>query len=79
MTATLAGPISGGRHGFPQTATPVDLDAAGYVEEEFAFAGEATSYRYTAPPRADGEWSVEPDRTAPYTSRMLVRRPHTTP
>ena len=76
MKATLAGPISGGRHGFPQTATPVDLDAAGYVEEEFAFAGEATSYRYTAPPRTDGEWSVEPDRTAPYTSRMLVRRPH---
>lgn len=76
MTARLTGPISAGIHEFPQTATPVDLDAAGYVEEEFAFTGEATSYRYTAPPGADGEWPVEPDRTAPYTSRMLVRRPH---
>lgn len=76
MTARLTGPISAGIHEFPQTATPVDLDAAGYVEEEFAFTGEATSYRYAAPPGADGEWPVEPDRTAPYTSRMLVRRPH---
>ena len=38
--ATVSGPLSGGQHGFPQTSTPVDLAAAGYVEEEFLLAGE---------------------------------------
>jgi hypothetical protein len=73
--ASVTGPVTGGRHGFPQTATPIDLDAAGYVEEEFFLEGEATSYRYTRAPGPDGAWAVEPADTAPYTTRILVRRP----
>lgn len=73
--ATVSGPLSGGQHGFPQTSTPVDLAAAGYVEEEFLLAGEASSYRYTDAPGEDGEWAAEPADTAPYQTRILVRRP----
>ena len=73
--ATVTGPLTGGQHGFPQTSTPFDLDAAGYVEEEFLLDGEATSYRYTDEPGDDGEWSAEPADTSPYTTRILVRRP----
>lgn len=73
--AAVTGPLTGGQHGFPQTSTPFDLDAAGYVEEEFLLDGEATSYRYADEPGDDGEWSAEPADTAPYTTRILVRRP----
>ncbi len=72
---TVQGPIVDGDHGFPQTATPVDLAAAGYLEEEFFLQGEATSYRYAAPPGEDGVWEAERADTAPYTTRVLVRRP----
>lgn len=72
---TLRGPVTGGSHGFPQTTTPVDIGAAGYVEEEFFLSGQATSYRYTEPPRPDGDWLVEPEGDAPFTTRILVRRP----
>jgi len=72
--ATITGPVTGGR-GVPQTSTPVDLGGAGYVEEEFVLEGEATSYAYSEPPGEDGAWAVEPARTAPYTTRLLIRRP----
>jgi hypothetical protein len=73
--SVVLGPVTGGHHGFPQTATTVDLAGAGYVEQEFFLRGEATSHRYTEVPGPDGVWSVEPDATAPYTTRILVRRP----
>jgi hypothetical protein len=48
----------------------VDLTAAGYVEEEFVVRGTANVYRW----ESDGSLSVKtPD--APYTTRILVRRP----
>jgi hypothetical protein len=73
--ATVSGPLIGGQHGFPQTSTPVDLAAAGYVEEEFLLEGEATSYRYVDEPTEAGDWAAEAADTAPYTTRILVRRP----
>jgi hypothetical protein len=73
--ATVTGPLAGGEHGFPQTSTPIDLAAAGYVEEEFLLEGEATSYRYADAPGEDGVWGAEPADTASYTTRILVRRP----
>src|SRR4051794_6659879 len=51
------------------------LARAGYVEQEFAASGVATSYRNDGPFSADGRWTFAPDRTAPYRTRILVRRP----
>lgn len=70
----VTGPITSGR-GTPQTSTPVDLAGAGYVEEEFFVSGEATSYVPVGELGSDGRWTVEPDGTAPFTTRVLVRRP----
>jgi hypothetical protein len=47
---------------------------AGYVEQEFFASGTATAFRGNAEP-ADGRWSAEPSTSAPYETRILVRRP----
>ncbi|MBP8297691.1 MAG: hypothetical protein KAX84_16380, partial [Burkholderiales bacterium] len=73
--ATVTGPVTGGNHGFPGTATPVQLDAYGYVEQEFFLSGVATSYGAVGNWGSDGQWSIAPTSTAPYTTRILVRRP----
>ncbi|HMQ28841.1 MAG TPA: alpha/beta hydrolase domain-containing protein, partial [Acidimicrobiales bacterium] len=52
-----------------------DLAAAGYVEEEFFVSGTASSYTSAEPLTSDGDWTVEPDEAADYTTRILVRRP----
>lgn len=71
----IEGPITEGTRGMPGTATPVDLEAAGYVEEEFFVSGEATSFRPDGELGADGAWPVVDDATAEFTTRVLVRRP----
>ena len=49
---------------------PLDLSTSGYVEEELMVSGTANVYDWAA----DGSVTVKtPD--APYTSRILVRRP----
>lgn len=50
--------------------TPSDLRAVGYVEEEFLFSGLANVYDWPAPGPA-----VVRTANAPYTTRVLVRRP----
>jgi len=74
---TVTGPVTGGeKGGKPNNPAPTQmLAAAGYVEEEFFFAGDATSYRPEGTWGADGKWSVTPGPAAPYVSRALVRRP----
>jgi Alpha/beta hydrolase domain len=54
---------------------PVNLERAGYVEREYVGSGTATSYTATSPFTEDGRWSFAPDGTAPYRTRVLVRRP----
>jgi hypothetical protein len=49
---------------------PVDLRSAGYVEEEFFISGRANVYDWAA----DGGLTVRTP-AAPYTTRILVRRP----
>jgi hypothetical protein len=71
----LSGPVTGGAHGFPQTSAPVDLAAAGYVEHEYFLAGTATAYRKQGTWTENGKWAVHADSTAPYQTRILVRRP----
>lgn len=72
---TVTGPVSGGAG--QHLAAVQDLAAVGYVEEEYFFTGEASSYRLTSERThdPDGVWEAGPDETAPYTTRMIVRRP----
>jgi len=50
--------------------TPFDLAAAGYIEEEFVLRGNANVYGWNA---ARAVTVLAPN--APYTTRILVRRP----
>lgn len=59
----------------PMPVGAYDLGSLGYVEEEFVFAGEATSYRLAGERTADGRWAAEPDAVSPYVTRILVRLP----
>jgi hypothetical protein len=73
--ARLSGPITGGQYSPPAAMHAHDLAAAGYVEEEFFAAGTATSYAADGTLSVDGRWSVHPDQSAPYQTRLVVRRP----
>lgn len=73
--ADVSEELSGGNGPFIGASTPADLDAAGYVEHEHVAAGIATSYTAVGEPGADGRWTFEPDGSAPYRTRVLVRRP----
>ncbi len=67
--------LEGGK-GEPFAAMPAALaDEHGYVEEEFVLSGDATSYDEGGPWGTDGRWTATPAETAPYTTRILVRRP----
>jgi len=59
----------------PTPAGAYDLGSLGYVEEEFLLSGEASSYQFTGERTSSGHWSASADETAPYASRILVRRP----
>jgi hypothetical protein len=74
LTITVAPP---GVHGFPFASSALNLRALGYIETEFDFAGTAQAYINTQPLGANGQWTVAPNPgvTAPYSSRLLVRRP----
>jgi len=74
VNATVTGPVTGGR-GTPGTAAVVDLAAHGYVEEEYLVTGEAVAYEPEGGFGPDGRWEVKETTTAPYTTRILVRRP----
>ncbi len=52
-----------------------DLEGLGYIETEFEARGEAHSYRAVGEWRQDGRGEAEPDGSAPFTTRLLVRRP----
>lgn len=70
---TIDGPIESAT---PQSnASIVDLATAGYTEEEFFLGGDASSYKMVGDPTDDGRWAAEPDDTAPFVTRAIVRRP----
>jgi hypothetical protein len=77
MVARIVGPIDGGAHGWPFSASMADLDGAGYVQEEYFLEGDATAYELEpgAEYGVDGRWAVRPSRTAPFRTRILVVRP----
>jgi hypothetical protein len=75
-TLRVTGPITGGAHGWPMSASLVDFTAIGYVEEEFFLEGEAPLYRARDEHlRFDGRWEVDATGVLPFKTRIVVRRP----
>jgi hypothetical protein len=73
---SVSGPITGGDRARPFNAMSRALaDAHGYLEEEYFISGEATAYAASGSPTGDGRWTVAETSRAPYTTRLLVRRP----
>jgi Alpha/beta hydrolase domain len=66
-----------GTHGFPYLSSALDLSGRGYVEKEFLITGTAQAYVNDGPFLPNGIWNAVPNPgvTAPYTVRLLVRRP----
>ncbi len=71
----VIGPITGGAHGRPFTSSPLPLGLAGYTEQEYFLKGTATGYSQAGTWGSDGRWTARPAETAPYETRILVRRP----
>ncbi|MGC1508975.1 hypothetical protein FT643_04935 [Ketobacter sp. MCCC 1A13808] len=62
------------QHAF--VASPLDLAAYDYVEEEFMISGTANTYKKSGRWRSDGEWGIQISQAdLPYATRLLVRRP----
>ena len=75
LTPEIRGPVPINDNSYPQLAVsrtqmPIDLAAAGYVEEEYIVNGLANVYDWAA----DGTLSVI-KTDAPYATRILIRRP----
>ena len=71
----VSGPVTGGL-GVPVVfPTSFDLAQVGYEESEFFVSGTAASFVADGTLGADGRWKVTPGSTAPYTTRIVVRRP----
>jgi hypothetical protein len=71
----MATQLTGGNGVYMGEASPPALNAAGYVQREYAAAGTATSYKATGALTADGRWTLVPAATAPYRTRVVVRAP----
>ncbi|HKA29613.1 MAG TPA: alpha/beta hydrolase domain-containing protein [Candidatus Binatia bacterium] len=72
---TVSGPISSPGAAFITPPSSLDLTAAGYVEEEYFVEGTASAYSAAGAFLSDGRWAATPASTAPYKTRILVRRP----
>jgi hypothetical protein len=73
-TPTVSVPPAGTR-GFPFWSSSLDLSRFGYTEQEFLISGSAQSFVNSGALGNNGIWNVAPGAAAPYTSRILVRRP----
>src|SRR6478609_2867917 len=75
--ADVSGPVTGGTYDVPYLGMPEAwFDEYGYTEEEYFLTGEASAYSADGTLSTDGKWKVAAtDETAPYTTRVVVRRP----
>ena len=53
----------------------VDLAAAGYVGEEWFLSSTASGYALAGEQSLDGRWSASRSGSAPFRTRIVVRRP----
>ena len=81
MAAQAAVPTPGvsippaGIHGFPFLTSSINLASFGYGEQEFLISGTAQAFVNSGTLGNDGIWNVTPGATAPYVTRILVRKP----
>lgn len=73
--AEIDGPLTAGKGIDLVSTISHDLAAAGWTEEEFTAAGTASSYRAVGALPADGTFELEPDQSADFRTRVVVRRP----
>ncbi|WP_426574735.1 alpha/beta hydrolase domain-containing protein [Aquihabitans sp. McL0605] len=75
--AKIEGPITGGKYDLPYLAMPEGWKQKyRYTEQEYFLSGDATSYASATDLTVDGRWDAEPTgKTAPYKTRIVVRRP----
>jgi hypothetical protein len=75
---TVSGPVQPSSGIEPFTlSTTFNLSDVGYEQSEYFISGAATSY-VPSPGTSvtgNGQWSVTPDSTAPYKTRVVVYRP----
>jgi len=72
--ATFRAPPDSGQIVEPVSANPSGLAAHGYVENEYFASGKAYAFTSTSTP-SNGRWTFTVGTSAPYTTRILVRRP----
>jgi hypothetical protein len=73
---SVTGPITGGTTGHPANAMPPRFSTVDhYTENEYFVSGTATAYAANGTWGTNGRWSIRPTTTAPYETRILVRRP----
>jgi hypothetical protein len=77
---TVAGPVSTPTsidrvHGGPYTSSAIDLRSHDYTESEYFVSGTARAYSPVGSLDANGNWTVTPSSSAPYKTRIIVRRP----
>jgi Alpha/beta hydrolase domain len=72
--ATFSGPVTVGHVIEPISVHPSGIAAHGYVEQEFFASGTARAFHSNSMP-SDGKWKITASSTAPYRTRILVRRP----
>jgi hypothetical protein len=72
--AALTGPITTGDISEPLSGRPLNLAKYGYVEQEFFASGTAAAFKARSVP-SDGRWAITQASTAPYKTRIIVRRP----
>lgn len=72
---TFTGPLPPDGIVEPACIPRFDLAASGYTEAEFLVSGMAQSYELTGPAGADGRWDARRAGAAPFTTRIVVRRP----
>ncbi|MGF7237256.1 MAG: alpha/beta hydrolase domain-containing protein [Frankia sp.] len=67
--------LTGGKGVSLGSPVTVSLKGTGYVEDEYAASGTATSYKAQGAFTQDGRWTFQPADTAAYRTRVVVRRP----
>jgi len=73
---TVTGPITGGTYDVPFNPMPDRLaEKYRYEEHEYFVQGTADAFEPNGTWESDGKWSATKTTSAPYTTRLLVRRP----
>jgi Alpha/beta hydrolase domain len=73
-SATLSGPVTTGTIVEPLSGVGTNLAASGYEEQEYFASGTAHAFKATSDP-SSGHMTIAPTTSAPYETRIIVRRP----